>query len=283
MKKWNHNRGFTLIELLVVIAIIAILAAILFPVFASAREKARQTSCASNEKQLGLAFLQYTEDYDEKLPTSNGFLGMGWGGQIYPYVKSVGVFTCPDDPTNAPAGYHVCSYSGNLNLLRSDMSCCSNDPHPGQNIATLAAPSKTVLLNECQQIYAILTDPVEGGTGVTYHSPVNNDGYLHYSYNGSTAGLIMTGCMGTDVGCTPGSGWDVDIAASTGLHNGTSNFLMTDGHVKALHGDAVSDGSVAYASDCNAGGTPATSDCPANSGMAAGTANGSFAATFSPL
>src|SRR3984893_11508515 len=64
----NKSNGFTLIELLVVIAIIAILAAILFPVFAKVREKARQSSCASNEKQLGLAFAQYTQDYDEKLP-----------------------------------------------------------------------------------------------------------------------------------------------------------------------------------------------------------------------
>ncbi len=61
------RRAFTLIELLVVIAIIAILAAILFPVFAKAREKARQSSCQSNVKQLGLAFMQYTQDYDEKL------------------------------------------------------------------------------------------------------------------------------------------------------------------------------------------------------------------------
>src|ERR1041385_3748666 len=64
-----NKRGFTLIELLVVIAIIAILAAILFPVFAQAREKARQTSCLSNEKQLGLAVMQYLQDYDELLPT----------------------------------------------------------------------------------------------------------------------------------------------------------------------------------------------------------------------
>src|SRR5689334_4870314 len=64
----SKNKGFTLIELLVVIAIIAILAAILFPVFAQAREKARQTSCLSNEKQLGTAFLMYVQDYDETFP-----------------------------------------------------------------------------------------------------------------------------------------------------------------------------------------------------------------------
>jgi len=87
----TRKSGFTLIELLVVIAIIAILAAILFPVFAKAREKARQTTCTSNEKQLGLAFAQYNQDYDENYPvgiTTNGHPGSAWAGRIYPYVKS---------------------------------------------------------------------------------------------------------------------------------------------------------------------------------------------------
>ena len=102
------QKGFTLIELLVVIAIIAILAAILFPVFAKAREKARQASCASNEKQLGLGFIQYTQDNDEEYPYNpnnpnlTGQTGnYGWAGPIYPYVKSTGIYKCPDDPTPA--------------------------------------------------------------------------------------------------------------------------------------------------------------------------------------
>src|ERR1700749_5072233 len=95
----NTKSGFTLIELLVVIAIIAILAAILFPVFAKVREKARAISCLSNTKQLALGCVQYSQDNDEKSadgddPTG---LGSGWAGQIYPYVKSTAVFTCPDD------------------------------------------------------------------------------------------------------------------------------------------------------------------------------------------
>src|SRR6476659_6093790 len=85
-----HRRGFTLIELLVVIAIIAILAAILFPVFAQARAKARQTSCTSNMKQVGLAILMYATDYDEQLPwgaSNGGATTTTWYDLVEPYVK----------------------------------------------------------------------------------------------------------------------------------------------------------------------------------------------------
>src|SRR5476651_129734 len=86
------KRGFTLIELLVVIAIIAVLAAILFPVFAQAREKARQTSCLSNEKQLGLAVMQYVQDYDEMTPTGAAIYHYTWddgNGNSYSYDEPV--------------------------------------------------------------------------------------------------------------------------------------------------------------------------------------------------
>ena len=94
-----RKRGFTLIELLVVIAIIAILAAILFPVFARAREKARQTSCLSNIKQLALSMLMYVQDYDERFTVErNVFLDEGgrrWYQAIMPYVQNEQVFFCP--------------------------------------------------------------------------------------------------------------------------------------------------------------------------------------------
>ncbi len=96
------RRGFTLIELLVVIAIIAILAAILFPVFAKAREKARQTSCLSNAKQLALGLYMYVQDYDEVLPycfSSDGYPGYTWYRYWYeqaePYIKNTQIFSCP--------------------------------------------------------------------------------------------------------------------------------------------------------------------------------------------
>src|SRR3954469_14896504 len=97
----NRYKGFTLIELLVVIAIIAILAAILFPVFGRARENARRSSCQSNMKQLGLGFMQYAQDYDERFPVGeiyvslNAAFGNGWSGDIYPYVKSSQIYKCP--------------------------------------------------------------------------------------------------------------------------------------------------------------------------------------------
>ena len=88
-------RAFTLIELLVVIAIIAILAAILFPVFAKAREKARQSSCSSNVKQLSLGLLQYAQDYDERLPARYTAATNQWVYVIDPYVKSQQLWVCP--------------------------------------------------------------------------------------------------------------------------------------------------------------------------------------------
>jgi prepilin-type N-terminal cleavage/methylation domain-containing protein/prepilin-type processing-associated H-X9-DG protein len=110
--KNNVRKGFTLIELLVVIAIIAILAAILFPVFAQAREKARAISCVSNLKQIGLAILMYNQDNDGtfSMGQNQNWNGSAWDNNIQPYVKSLGVFACPDDSTGLTIEGH---YTGN--------------------------------------------------------------------------------------------------------------------------------------------------------------------------
>jgi len=115
MRTRANWRGFTLIELLVVIAIIAILAAILFPVFAQARESARKASCLSNTKQIGLAVMQYVQDYDEMYPcqswdtppldardsdarVADYLTAMHWPFRIQPYMKNKQLFVCPSDP-----------------------------------------------------------------------------------------------------------------------------------------------------------------------------------------
>ena len=147
MKKQN---GFTLIELLVVIAIIAILAAILFPVFAKAREKARQISCASNEKQIGLAFTQYVQDNDETYPgTGTGFQsGSGWAGDIYPYAKNTGLYKCPDDSSaGAP---DVVSYGYNTAIPNNPIAVSGDTSGVSGALSALNSPAKTVLLFEIQ-------------------------------------------------------------------------------------------------------------------------------------
>ncbi len=136
----QRRQGFTLIELLVVIAIIAILAAILFPVFARARENARKSNCQSNLKQLGTGFAMYVQDYDEKWPSmwrdegsiyhlppqqpaANTTHYFTAAEAIYPYVKNTGVFLCPSAQTPIPIGYNAFptayNYPGGTNCIGS--------------------------------------------------------------------------------------------------------------------------------------------------------------------
>jgi len=101
------NKGFTLIELLVVIAIISILASILFPVFARARAKGRQAACISNQKQIALAFLMYSQDFDERMPTGQLVAGAPdsqWYNAIFPYSRNRQIMYCPDRADRGP-GY----------------------------------------------------------------------------------------------------------------------------------------------------------------------------------
>lgn len=124
-------RAFTLIELLVVIAIIAILAAILFPVFAKAREAARATSCKSNLKQLGTAFMMYSQDYDETfchIWTGNSQINQGyanWGSATLPYTKNRQIYKCPSDGTKSVIGFNGNNYVDGIahSLIRAPADC----------------------------------------------------------------------------------------------------------------------------------------------------------------
>ena len=141
----NKQTGFTLIELLVVIAIIAILAAILFPVFASAREKARGTACLSNEKQIGLALVQYMTDYDGGIPQISYYAGStatstsmvpyvpgSWMVTLFPYVKTLSVFACPSDTANVQI-YGCYGQTANAASLPSGGSASCVDGGQGGN------------------------------------------------------------------------------------------------------------------------------------------------------
>ncbi|MDR3707053.1 MAG: DUF1559 domain-containing protein [Capsulimonadaceae bacterium] len=231
--------AFTLIELLVVIAIIAILAAILFPVFATAREKARQSACMSNNKQLGTALMQYTADYDECYPngTASSQNATGWAGQVYPYIRSAAVFRCPDD-TNASSG-NWSSYAINMNL--------SNGPgggYYGLQLSALTAPAMTVLLFE-----------VTGNSGVDVTSPTEQkspSGFglgtlTSWGYDPDGGGTASSCAASTETlkyatGDLGGRGDNCFFAATTGRHSNGSVFVLADGHAKWLMGNLVSSG-----------------------------------------
>ncbi len=193
------KRGFTLIELLVVIAIIAILAAILFPVFARARENARRTSCQSNLKQIGLGFIQYTQDYDETFMPDryniNAVGAAGWPTMLQPYLKSRQIFRCPSDSTQA----------GNSYLMNNYFS--------GTAESVAASTSTTVLA-------------MEGTMGYNVSNPTDNR-----NVNNSSA--ISNYGLNEDYTVWNGTNRVNDKGLSTPRHLGTSVVLYADGHVKS--------------------------------------------------
>jgi prepilin-type N-terminal cleavage/methylation domain-containing protein/prepilin-type processing-associated H-X9-DG protein len=280
-----RHKGFTLIELLVVIAIIAILAAILFPVFAKVREKARQISCISNEKQLGLAFAQYVNDYDETNPPggiSNYWNEEGWAQQIYTYVKSEKVFTCPDDssPTDNFNYPDAISYAMNSNF--------SLDGGGPLRLSSLQSPSNTIELFEVTNISGnVKTDP---GLGQNGYGGGTGDGVCGLGYVGNASGsnpLYETGLFANVTRVTSGTS---QFSTDGGRHTNGANFLFADAHAKWYRSAQVSAGN-----DNTVSGDPGTSGVEqpqpncisggkgnfSGSIKAANTANSQYTATFS--
>jgi len=180
----KHNKAFTLIELLVVIAIISILAAILFPVFARARENARRASCMSNLKQIGLAIMQYTQDYDERYPymssydssnipyTSphNGRLSIYM--QIYPYTKSYDILRCPSAPdqTGGQTPIYATNDAGSYPINR----LIFNDA--GVTLASVSQPASRIMIHEIGKVEKkVRYSPAYSGT---------LSGYVHWLTSG---------------------------------------------------------------------------------------------------
>ncbi len=236
-----QKRGFTLIELLVVIAIIAILAAILFPVFQKVRENARAASCASNEKQIGLAFVQYVQDSDEVYPMINlqgGPYGdeENWEQAIYPYVKSQGVYICPD---NIPGAQFQADGTGR----NADHICINKTVTPPISCAINGAPFLPVsyaLNYSVGQSYDSALEP--GSPGYTGGRGANNSASsIKLSFIQEPSSKILV----TDTAGEYGLGyWDwLGGGAGSGFatatrgfipHNDRWNCLFLDGHVKAL-------------------------------------------------
>ncbi|RYX85515.1 DUF1559 domain-containing protein [bacterium] len=228
--------AFTLIELLVVIAIIAILASILFPVFARARENARRSSCMSNQKQLGLGLLQYTQDYDEKYPAGlangNNWKGIGWAGMINPYVKSAQVFSCPNDLNGSvPVGatFRPISYAFNQQLGAA-------------NLASIDEVARMVMLTEIQVGYNV--NLAQGAETGDYKSPADFGDNLIWLDGGNNMNCCGTVLNGITSGQRTGKFFDGQqtnaSTANVPRHFDGANYLLADGHVKWLKGTSVS-------------------------------------------
>lgn len=227
------RRAFTLIELLVVIAIIGILSALLFPVFAKAREKARQAACSSNMKQIGLGILQYVQDYDETYPlTCYGYtLGVGnqyipgqfyyWEQAINPYVKSTAVYICPSNPKNgeypgSPAATTPISYAANgysLGSFGNQRALLGDGTYPRNPAQSQFPLNNSKVVSDSEMIE--MTETIDP----------------NFTFFDIAAFSILGTPTGYDCGVESWNRWANCLWSG---HTLRSNYLFADGHVKAL-------------------------------------------------
>ncbi len=212
----NQKPAFTLIELLVVIAIIAILAAILFPVFARARENARRASCQSNMKQMALSLTQYIQDYDEKYPnltTGAGAPGpYGWVDTMQPYIKSMQIVQCPSDTTDPGTGAGSAGYTDYyINAALGNTGTATSPVYNVGGISQAAVENSSLTI--------LLAD----GAGSSPYSTAR------YRANGYT---IEGASTVTSPGYGPVGGGLVTSGSIYQKHLEGFNLAFVDGHVK---------------------------------------------------
>jgi prepilin-type N-terminal cleavage/methylation domain-containing protein/prepilin-type processing-associated H-X9-DG protein len=238
----RRSLGFTLIELLVVIAIIAILAAILFPVFAQAREKARQSTCLSNARQMGLGLTMYAQDYDETYPWAAGLQPNTtpcWAGLIYPYVKNLAVFTCPSQPDldvakfglGKPDLYKAAgprNYSANSEVMPWLNGPATEFGRPyNRQIRTLASipePANTIAIFDVSRAGQVL--PLQQSH---WWWSVLNDGVAYLAWKNPNDTESSKGAAGAS---------PLDYVGLL-RHLGGANYVFADGHAKWFKPEAT--------------------------------------------